>query len=60
VTDFTIFTQMRLALLYIMHNEETGFCYIQSAHVTAALDLLAYSTNGEIVFVTNLHSTNFL
>jgi hypothetical protein len=32
---------------------------IQSAHVTAAFDILANSTNGENLVVTNLHSSNF-
>jgi hypothetical protein len=46
----------------IQHNLGTSYvhaCNIQSARVTAVFDLLAYSTNGENLVVTNLHSTNF-
>jgi hypothetical protein len=35
------------------------FFEIQSALVTTAFDIPAYSTNGENLVVTNLHSTNF-
>jgi hypothetical protein len=33
--------------------------HVQSALVTTAFDIPAYSTNGENLVATNLHSTNF-
>jgi hypothetical protein len=44
-----------------IHNNPATSTYLleQSAHVTAAFDIPANSTNGENLVVTNLNSSNF-
>jgi 4-hydroxybenzoate polyprenyltransferase len=48
-----------LGLTYCPIRKQVTFVDMQSARITTAFDLPAYSTNGENLVVTNLHSTNF-